>query len=168
MNKISIKLNNVLFPIWMLLFIPSPLWLLIIPGNYIIDRIVLYLSMKDYPERKAFCKQNTWKICLAGFGADFAGAVLLFLCSNVSVYFKEGSFMERMFWEIDNNPFDNVGSFLLVAASIIIAGIIIYYLDRSILKQNGLEETQAKKSSLWMAIATAPYLFLIPTKLIYD
>ena len=76
--------------------------------------------------------------------------------------------MERMFWEIDNNPFDNVGSFLLVAASIIIAGIIIYYLDRSILKQNGLEETQAKKSALWMAIATAPYLFLIPTTLIYD
>lgn len=41
-------------------------------------------------------------------------------------------------------------------------------MDRSILKQNGLEETQAKKSALWMAIATAPYLFLIPTTLIYD
>ena len=109
MSNNSIKLYNVLFPIWMLLFIPSPLWLLIIPGNYIIDRLVLYLSMKDYPERKTFCKQNTWKICLAGFGADFVGAALLFLCSNVSVYFKEGSFMERMFWEIDGSIIFSMG-----------------------------------------------------------
>jgi len=162
------KLYNVLFPIWMLVFIPSPLWLLIIPANYIIDRIVLYFSMKDYPDRKVFCKQNTWKICLAGFGADFIGALFLFFLMTLEAAFPEDSAIAEALYGVAENPFSNVGSFLFVAAAILISGIIIYFLDRGILKRNGLDEAQSKKSALWMAIITAPYLFLIPTSLLYS
>ena len=167
-QKKEYRIYNVLFPIWMLIFIPSPLWLLIIPGNYIIDRLVLYLSLKNYPERNAFCKQSTWKICLAGFGADFIGALFLFFLMTLETMFPEESAIAKALYGVSENPFSNVGSFIFVALAIIISGIIIYSLDKYILKKNGLEDSQAKKSALWMAIATAPYLFLIPTTLLYD
>ena len=44
-KKQSVTLYNILFPIWMLVWIPSPLWLLLIPLNFIIDYLVLYKSL---------------------------------------------------------------------------------------------------------------------------
>ena len=41
-------LYNVLFPIWLLVFFPSYLWLILIPANYMIDRIVLRWSLGGY------------------------------------------------------------------------------------------------------------------------
>ena len=80
-KKQSVTLYNILFPIWMLVWIPSPLWLLLIPLNFIIDYLVLYKSLpadvqrsKNFPgsvPRKAFCNTYAWKICAAGFAADF-------------------------------------------------------------------------------------------------
>ena len=43
--KKEIKLYNVIFPIWMLILIP-PLWLVVLPGNFLIDLLVLYISMR--------------------------------------------------------------------------------------------------------------------------
>ena len=44
-------LYNVLFPIWLLIFFPSYLWLILIPANYLIDRIVLKWSLWDMPDK---------------------------------------------------------------------------------------------------------------------
>ena len=50
-TKGGTRIYNVLFPLWLLVWIPSPLWLILIPANYIIDRLVLKLSLpKDDQE----------------------------------------------------------------------------------------------------------------------
>ncbi len=36
---------NILLPVWLLLFWPTYLWLLLIPANYLIDRFVLKWSL---------------------------------------------------------------------------------------------------------------------------
>ena len=42
--KKDVTLYNVLFPLWMLLMFPV-MWLIVLPGNFIIDSIVLIISM---------------------------------------------------------------------------------------------------------------------------
>ena len=43
-NKNGIKLYNVLFPFWILLLFPQ-VWLIVVPGNFIIDSLVFLVSM---------------------------------------------------------------------------------------------------------------------------
>ena len=51
-RKNSTKLYNILLPLWFIIFIPSWLWLLLlIPANYLIDRIVLKWSLGDLEDK---------------------------------------------------------------------------------------------------------------------
>ena len=163
-NNNNLRIYNFVLPIWLLVFFPTYLWLFLIPANYLIDRLVLSKSLKSYPDHSAFCKKNTWKICLAGFGSDFLGALFLFLCLELD---SETYGSIDALYAISTNPLSNIGSFLLTAIAIAIAGIAIYFADRHILKSNGLDIDQAKKSAKLMAIITAPYLYLLPSELIY-
>ena len=43
--KKEIRLYNVILPIWMLWIVP-PLWLIILPANFIIDFTVFYFTLK--------------------------------------------------------------------------------------------------------------------------
>ena len=161
MNKKPIRLYNILLPIWMLVWWPSWLWLLLIPGNYLIDRLVLRWSLQGREDRGAFCRRHTWKICLAGFVSDFAGAALMLY----TVYATESS---REF----NNalayaPFSHWGAFAVTVLSVALSGLLIFLLDRFILKKAGLDAAQARRSALCMALITAPYLYLFPTGLLY-
>ena len=58
------KVYNILLPIWLLIFFPSWLWLLLIPANYLIDRIVLRWSLGELPDKGLFCRKNI----LSGLG----------------------------------------------------------------------------------------------------
>ena len=71
----SIKLYNILFPVWFLMLIPQ-LWLVILPGNFIIDSLVLIISMYalKMTEKKAFYKQHILKIFLFGLLYYIIGA----------------------------------------------------------------------------------------------
>ena len=51
----TVRLYNILLPLWLLLFWPSALWLVLIPANYLIDRFVLRWSLGEMPEKGAFC-----------------------------------------------------------------------------------------------------------------
>jgi len=46
MKKGQTKLYNVLFPIWMFYFLPTVVWLILLPGNFLIDSLVLLAAMK--------------------------------------------------------------------------------------------------------------------------
>ena len=50
-RKNSTKLYNILLPLWFIIFIPSWLWLLLIPANYLIDRIGLKWSLGDLEDK---------------------------------------------------------------------------------------------------------------------
>ena len=175
-KKQSVTLYNILFPIWMLVWIPSPLWLLLIPLNFIIDYLVLYKSLpadversKNYPgsvPRKAFCNTYAWKICAAGFAADFIGSLSLFAAFMITSSHKPDS-LQAISHGLGLNPFENATAFLIVVVAILLAAYCIYRFDRYILKRAGLPERQSKTSALWLAVVTAPYLFLLPSEILY-
>ena len=156
----------------MIIFIPTWLWLVLIPANYLIDRIVLKWSLGDMPDKGLFCRKHTWKICLAGFLSDFLGALVMFSVYIIGVMIEDGAeaskWLEELQMGVGFNPFSNLLSLIVVIFAIAVAGAIIYLLDRLILKRAGLDALQAKKSALRLAIITAPYLFLFPSSLIYN
>lgn len=165
-------LYNIFLPLWILLFWPSALWLIILPLYYLIDRLVLHWSLKTLPERGAFCRKHTWKIWLAGFLGDMAGAAIMFAIFMGSAFVGDdatgGSWIENLAYGVGFNPFSHIGAFLLVALAVFVAGVIIYYVDRAILKKAGLDLEQAKKSALKLALITAPYLYFFPSSILYD
>lgn len=159
--KKTVKLYNILFPIWMLVFFPSPLWIALIPANYLIDRFVLKRTLPKTVNRSAFCKKNSWKICLAGFVSDLIGALFLFL---VVLLCDEKYELAN---GITMDPFKDLLSFLIVALAVTISAIFIFIIDRMILIRCGLSRKQATRSAAFLALFTAPYLYLLPSKLIY-
>ena len=167
-----VKLFNIMLPIWLILFWPTLLWLVLIPANYFLDRIVLKWSLGDLPDKGSFCRRHTWKICLAGFLSDFVGVLILFGVFMASVGFDDstsfGALLEDLAYGVGFNPFSHIGSFLIVVLAIVVAGLLIFLLDRKILKKAGLSAEQAKKSALRLALITAPYLYFIPSSFLYD
>ncbi len=155
------KLYNVLFPIWMLMWYPL-LFVILIPANYLMDTFVLSFSLMDESLRKPFRRKHTWKICLMGFLADFVGSAFLFAI----IMLTEGN--NELVNAICFDPFHNLLAFLIILAAVAISAVLLYFGDLWILKKAGLDERQAKRSALFMAILTAPYLFFFPTRLIYS
>jgi len=165
-HKQSVTLYNLLFPIWILVWLPSPLWLLLIPLNFIIDYLVLYKSLPASSERKTFCNRHAWKICAAGFAADFIGSLFLFVLFRLTGEYKSG-YLKTVSQALAFNPFANAGALLIIVLAILLAAYCIYRLDLHILKRAGLTEGQSKTSALWLAAVTAPYLFLLPSEILY-
>ena len=169
-KKKDIKLYNIMLPLWMLLFWPSPLWLILIPINYIIDRLVLGWGLKGLENRGSLCKRLTWKICLAGFVSDFIGAVLLFCVSFLPelILGRTSTFVDKLSYGAGFNPFDSLLSFLIVMLAIAVSGLTIYFVDKSILTKAGIEDGISKSAALKIALITAPYLYLFPSSLMYQ
>ena len=157
---------NVLFPIWILVWLPSLWWLLLIPLNFILDYCVLYKSLPCSAQRLAFCNKHAWKICAAGFASDFLGS--LFLLGVLMVpHSQDWELLRNIQNGISFNPFSGWGSFFIVAAAILLSAVCIYWLDAHLLKRTGLSTEQCRTSARWLAALTAPYLFLLPSEILY-
>lgn len=171
MTTKDIKLYNLLLPIWLIVFIPSWLWLILIPANYLLDRIVLGWSLGSMPDKGVFCRKHNWKICLAGFLSDLVGAILLLIVTFGGGAIMEtggdNTFAENFTGGLMANPFANALSLLITLAAIALAGACIYFCDRRILEKAGLDVEAAKRSAVRLALITAPYLYLVPSSLLY-
>ena len=165
LKNTTTKIYNILLPLWLLIFLPSYLWLALIPLNYIIDRVVLRWSLGDMPDKGLFCRKHTWKICLAGFLSDFAGALILLIISIPLADLNEKLY--DIGHAIMLDPFSNPAGLLIVVASIAVSAVCIFFLDKWILRKAGLDPEQVKRSALRLALITAPYLYLFPSRLIY-
>lgn len=168
-KRTEFRMYNILLPIWLLPWIAVPLWLILIPANFGIDFLVTFLSLKhqNIPESKETAFRHSCKICLAGFLSDFIGALFLFLMLDVSGS-MHGSFWNHISYGLGMQPFYSFESFLTVVFSILISGFCIYAIDFRILKKDPtLTAEQAKRTALHLALFTAPYLYLIPSELIY-
>ena len=66
------------------------------------------------------------------------------------------------------NPFNSIASFLTIAVSVAVAGLLIFFIDRKILTKAGLDAEQARRSALRLAVITAPYLYFFPSQLMYN
>ena len=166
MKNNNTKIYNILLPLWLLIFLPSYLWLALIPLNYIIDRVVLRWSLGDMPDKGLFCRKNTWKICLAGFLSDLAGALILMIISIPLADHSEKLY--NVSQAIMFDPFSDFVGLLVVVAAIAVSAGCIYLLDRWILRRAGLDPEQIKRSALRLALITAPYLYLFPSRLLYE
>ena len=157
-SKGVFRLHNVIFPVWILVWIPSWLWLFLIPANLLVDGLVLhYAGKKMQTENPHLVRNNLWKVCLAGFAADFSGSVLLF----IALVLAKGNTAQAMGW----NPFADIRALLIHIACIAVSGYLIYLFNKMIFRALG--EEKAYGIAIRMALFTAPYLFLIPASLIY-
>jgi hypothetical protein len=164
MNKKSVKLYNLIFPIWLLWLIPIT-WIVVLPANFLMDLAVVVLTMKylQVQDIKQNARSVILKVYIFGFFSDFIGTVLMFT-SNIIDFNYETELGKWWYKNISNavsyNPFESVYAVLWVTVCVIITAIFIYLFNyRYCLKKSNLNDDQKKKLALSLAIFTAPYLF---------
>ncbi|NPV91885.1 MAG: hypothetical protein HPY50_14055 [Firmicutes bacterium] len=150
----EVKLNNVIFPLWFGLFV-SPYVLIPIVCNLVLDGLIIYLGLylnkaKLRAERLRVVVVKAW---IFGFLADIVGVILLLLMDAYLPFFNS-----YMAWE---NPF----SLLYYILVIIFVGWMIYRFNYRLLAKEEVDEKAARRTALAMGIITAPWLFLLPTRL---
>lgn len=160
-NTGSVKLCNVLFPIWILIFFPQVL-AIVIPGNLIVDAAVLLIALAvlGCREKGAVLRRCWWKVWLLGFAADLIGAAWMVLGWLLATWLPGGA---ETLGKILYNPFGHPAAFLWTAAGVAIAGWFIFLLDRRVFRSvPELTSRQSTRLALTFAIATAPWLFFLP------
>ena len=147
--KKEVKLYNVLFPFWMLLLFPQ-LWLIVIPGNFIIDSIVLIVSMFLFKisDKKDFYKKNILKIFSFGMVSDIIGSAYMLI---MMIGLQIGRMGDELY---------------LTLPALIISASCIFILNYFITFRN-LSKGMRFKLALIFAIITAPYTFLVPSSWLY-
>ena len=147
--KKEITLYNVLFPLWMLLLFPQ-LWWIVLPGNFIIDSLVLFLGMLylKMEEKKLFYKKTIWKIFGFGLLSDFVGAGYLLM---MIAGFEVGQMGDEL-W--------------LTLPAVGISAVCIFLLNYFVTFKKCAPAVRLRLS-LTFAVFTAPYTFLVPSSWLY-
>lgn len=182
MKKRSVKMYNLIFPVWLLLtplFWPivaclvGPLVILFIlvplAGNFVIDWLVCWLALRLQKVEAAWqrVRRVIVRVWLCGFAADIIGSLpLLFLMlfdCNSDWFYQNIEY--QIFY---GNPFTSFWAVLYLLGCIFLAGVAIYCLNaRFCLKAADLEPAQKKWAALALAVFTAPWFFLLPTSWYY-
>ena len=169
MEKKPLKLYNVIFPIWILMFWPSPpVILLTLLGNLAIDCLVVFLALLalKHPARRAVLRLCWWKVWLFGFLSDVIGA--LWLAAGLFGAWAldadgTAGWVSDFAMAMTVNPFMHPLALVWTALGAAIAGVCIYFFDRRVFRRvPELEADQAHTLALAMAIATTPWMFFIP------
>ena len=173
MKKKYVKLHNIIFPIWMLFWILPIFWIVVLPANFLIDLLVIILTMRymNIQDIRQKAKAVILKVWIFGFAADFIGSLGMLLAMIITFDFKT-PFGNWWYYNITSgvaiNPFDNIFSFVWVTLCIIAAAYFIYIFNCKIcLKNIDISDSEKKRIALSLAIFTAPYLLYLPTKLFY-
>lgn len=148
-NRNNVKLYNVLFPFWMLMMFPTA-WLIVIPGNFIIDSLVLIISMvvlKITDKRQCY-KQHILKIYAFGMLSDIIGSAYMLL---LLIVFEVAHMGDELY---------------LTVPALVISAVLIFVFNYFVTFKSA-EKTLRLKFSLIFAIVTAPYTFLVPSRWLY-
>ncbi|NLY77471.1 MAG: hypothetical protein GX080_05205 [Tissierellia bacterium] len=165
----EIKLYNVIFPIWLLIFFP-PVIFIALAGNFLIDSLVLIASFYVYKlatnsNLKTFYKKNIVKVWLFGFLADAIGAIILFLIVILGDYFE---LPYEFFNAISYDPFSNYAAVMVILFAMLVSALFIYLFNYKIVFKKVIEDTSARfKVAFTIALVTMPWTFLLPTKWFY-
>ena len=153
----GVRVYNVMFPVYMIfLFFPAT-WLVILPFNFAFDSLVLCLAMRHWQmqDKMALWKKSILRIWLFGFAADIAGAgliTLLYTVTNSLMDFLHFAALEPLF----------------ALPGVALAGLLIYWLDKKwAFGKTALDAVRRHRLALALAVFTAPYTMLIPTRLLY-
>lgn len=148
-KKNQVKLYNVMFPFWMIMALPSLLWMIIIPGNFAIDSLVLFVAMIAFKieNKKDAYKKYIWKIFGFGMLSDIIGSAFLFL----SMICEIGIMGDEWY---------------LTIPALVIASFFIFLFNYKFTFKD-IEKKLRFKFALTFAIITAPYTFLVPSSWLY-
>lgn len=148
-EKNGMKLYNVLFPFWMLLLFPH-FWLIVLPGNFIIDSVVLLISLSVFKieDKKQWYKRYIVKIFNFGMLSDIIGSAYMLLMMTV---FRVG--------RMGDEPY-------LTFPALIISAALIFVFNYSVTFKD-LDRSLRYKFAMTFAAVTAPYTFLVPSSLLY-
>ncbi len=155
MTKKNIKLYNMIFPIWGMILFPA-FWIIIIPLNFLIDSVVLTVSMRylKLDNKLHLYKKTILKVVAFGFLSDIIGALFVFGVASLDDVFPV---LEHIVYE----PANSLITFLIMAIIVAITGVIIYVFNKKVsFKKLEVDEVYKHKLSLSLAVFTAPYLFL--------
>jgi len=150
MKNNEIRFYNVLFPIWLLLLMPTA-WVAVLPVNFIVDSLVLIIAAKKMGLwQKGMYKKHILKVWIFGFISDIIGA---------------GAILGAMYL-LESNYYIQGDELFLTLPAMILAAVFIFILNYRI-SFSDLERRERFKLALTLAIITAPYTFLIPISWIY-
>ena len=160
----EVKLNNLIFPIWVLWLFP-PIVLVAMVGNYVIDSLVILLAFVIFKvvsvtgeNIKTLYKRSILKVWGFGFLADILGTALLFI-----IMMMLGG-TDDLVQGICYNPISNLGSFIIVFVAILVAAVLIYVFNYKFVFNKIIVDKKARfKVALTIAILTMPWTYLIPT-----
>ena len=165
MKKRSIRLYNVIFPFWLILFWPTPpVILLTLFGNLAIDCLVVFLALLvlKHPARGSVLKRCWWKVWLFGFLSDLIGALWLAL-GAWALEAGGAGWVSDFAMAMTVNPFRHPLALAWTAIGVAIAGVCIYFLDRRVFRRTPeLDGRQSHVLALTLAVVTAPWLFFVP------
>lgn len=165
--KKEVRLYNVIFPIWLLWLFPQ-VWLVALPGNLVIDVLVLTAALYTlkHENKRAVVKKLWWKFWLFGFLADFVGVAALLPSMFVGEVFLK---VPGLRWAFDliqpvmYNAFRSPVAFVWTLAAVALAGYCIYRFDKWAMRDcDLLSDMEKYKIALAMAVVTAPWMFFIP------
>lgn len=168
MKKKTVTLYNMIFPIWVLWLWPY-FWIFVLPGNFIVDLLVVLITMKclKLTEIKKKAKAVILKVWICGFAADFVGtAGMIFATAYDSD--RNSAFGVWWYEHLTNavalNPFENIYAVLWVTVCFLITAGLIYFLGvKFCYRKLEIEPGLKKRLALSTAVFTAPYLFYLPT-----
>ena len=173
MNKKSVKLYNLIFPVWVVWLFPIT-WIAIVPANILVDFLVTLLALKLIKIEKPMevIKKSLAKTVALGFVADIiATAVLMILTFGINGTRNNIAkwFYDNISIPILNDYYETPWGILVMVLAVVFAGYLVYIFNRKFsFRYTDLSESQIKKVSLTLAILTAPYLFLISTNVFYN
>lgn len=150
----TVRIYNMLFPMWLFFLFPSPIWLLILPGNFLIDSAVIWFTLRASHKDsiKYIWKKSILRVWLVGFFCDIIGALLI-----LGIYLLTGELFPQ--WDIFHFP----GTTIISIPGVILAGVLIYFINRKVsFVYTDLSEGQKKYLAFSIALYTAPYLMLVP------
>lgn len=165
----QIKLNNVIFPVWFLLFMP-PVTFITLFGNFIIDSIVVMIcfsvfKLSNHIDLKAFYKKNILKVWIFGFLSDILGAIILLYTGILGNFLNLPS---GVITGINFDPFSNIGALLIVILAMLVSAFFIFIFNYNLTFKKSVEDKKLRfKVAITLAIVTMPWTFLIPTKWFY-
>ena len=158
MRKNDVRLYNVLFPIWFLFLFPQ-LWVIMLAVNFIVDSLVVYFSARrqGLTDRLGLWKKHILPVWGIGFLSDILGAALV-----VALYFV-WCWLDTMGIATEFNPILFPGTILIALPGVILAGFLIYWLNRKLtFRKSQLDPQVIHRLCLHLALWTAPYTMLIP------
>lgn len=165
-----IKLYNVIFPVWLLLFFP-PVILLTLAGNFIIDSLVIAACYYAFKLAKAqgtfkqFYRSSIIKVWLFGFLADFIGAILLFVSSILGDMW---GIPYEIYSAVSYDPFGHPVAAVIIIFAMLVSAFLIFLFNYRMIFNKLIEDGKTRlKIALTIAVVTMPWTFLLPTKWFY-